>query len=282
MIVPGTDTSGVNATDASGQTWQLTGTPTLSGNTDGCTVTGYQSATTSGANGYIDIGGASCKLLPGDTVTVNFTAFSPQSQGDSYQFTTQNLNGSGTLNSSSSPGLAGSENWLGDTRVQVSLTIGLNLSVNPSNPGPGGSTAAVSCASCSFSGTTVDFGAINNSTTDTFGDIVLASVYVTSSTAVNWTLSVDTNSNPSRTPASPTNELLASVDSTNSSQGAGITFDQTAYAVVPVGTPMQIAHGTSITTRSTPYDVLTNYEVNIGTEALGPVVSTVTYTLVAN
>ena len=282
VIVPGTDINSVNATDTGGQTWTLTGTPTLSGNVDGCTIVGSQSATTAGADGYIDIGGASCQLLAGDTIKVNFTAIGPSSQGDSYQFGTQNFNASGTLNSTAAPGTTGAETWIGDSRIAVELSIGLNLTVNPPNPGPGGSNPIVTCATCSFAASTVDFGSVNNSTTANFGDVVRASVYITSTTAVTYTLSVSTNFNPTRTPASPTNELLTAVDSTHSSQSAGITFDATSATVVPTAGSLQLVHGTSITARSTPYDVIQNFQVNMGTEGISANTATLTYTLVAN
>jgi len=41
-------------------------------------------------------------------------------------------------------------------------------------------------------------------------------------------------------------------------------------------------HGTSITSRSTPYDVIQNFEVNMGTEGIHSNSATLTYTLVAN
>jgi len=282
VIVPGTDINSVNATDTSGQTWVLTGTPTLSGNVDGCTVVGSQSATTAGANGYIDIGGASCLLNAGDTIKVNFTAIGPSSQGDSYQFGTQNINASGTLNNSSAPGTVGAETWIGDSRIAVQLSIGLNITVNPSNPGPGSSNPIVTCSTCAFAASTIDFGAVSNNTTGTFGDVIRASVYITSTTTVGYTLSVSTNLNPARTPSSPTNELLTSVDSTHSSAGAGITFDATTSTVVPLAGSLQLAHGTSIVSRSTPYDIIQNFQVNMGNESQVAQSATLTYTLVAN
>ncbi len=70
VTVPGTDVNGNNATDGSGQTWLLTGAPTLSGNVDGCTVTSSNSAQTNGTNGAINVGGGSCALKPGDTLQI--------------------------------------------------------------------------------------------------------------------------------------------------------------------------------------------------------------------
>ncbi len=283
--IPGTDVNGVNATDSSGNFWHVTGSiPTLSGNVDGCTVTNAlsaMSATSAGADGEIDIGGASCALKPGDTMTISFTAIGPQSNSDSYQFQTYCINNTaGTCTLAN--GIVGGPNWLGDDEVQVQLSVGLTVVVDPSNPGPGGSTPNVSCALCSFSGSTITLGNYANNTTTTFGDIVRASVIIQSTTAITWNLSVQANSNPVNSTGSPTNELLTQTDSTNSSQGAGISFDVPTFTVVPTATSLQIANGTSVTTRTQPYDILQNFELALGGETLSAQSSVITYTLVAN
>ncbi len=272
ITVPGTDTSGNNATDQSGQTWVLTGTPTLSGNVDGCIVTSSSSAQTNGTSGAITIAGGSCALKPGHTIKVSITAKGPSSQNDTYQWGTK-------INPSSTQ--AG-EAWLGDTDIKVVLSIGLNMVIDPTNPGPGGSTPVISCGTCGFSGTTVDVGSINNSSSASFGDIARASVYITSGSPLTWSLSVQASNNPANSTGTPTNELQTQVDSGNSSQGAGITFDQTAYAVVPTGSNLLLANGTSIPARNTPYDVLQSFKVSIGNEGIAPQTVTLTYTLVAN
>ncbi|MGC8484082.1 MAG: hypothetical protein ACP5O6_00390 [Candidatus Baltobacteraceae bacterium] len=283
--IPGTDVNGVNATDSNGNYWQVTGAiPTLSGNVDGCTVTNAlsaMSATSSGADGEIDIGGGSCALKPGDTMKISFTASGPQSNSDSYQFQTYCINNTASTCTLSN-GIVGGPNWLGDDEVQVQLTVGLSVVVDPSNPGPGGSTPNVSCSLCSFSGSTVTLGNYNNNTTTTFGDIVRASVIIQSTTAITWNLSIQTNNNPVNSTGSPTNELLTQTDSANSSQGAGITFDVPNFTVVPTATSLQIANGTSITSRTEPYDILQNFELALGGETLSSQSSVVTYTLVAN
>uniref|UniRef100_E6Q477 Uncharacterized protein n=1 Tax=mine drainage metagenome TaxID=410659 RepID=E6Q477_9ZZZZ len=283
--IPGTDVNGVNATDSNGNFWHVTGAvPTLSGNVDGCAVTNAlaaMSATSAGADGEIDIGGGSCALKPGDTMTISFTAIGPQSTSDSYQFQSYCINntaGSCTLTS----GTVGGANWLADDEVQVQLSIGLSVVVDPTNPGPGGSTPNVSCALCSFSGSTVTLGNYSNNTTTNFGDIVRASVIIQSSTAITWNLSVQASSNPANSTGSPTNELLTQTDSTNSSQGAGISFDVPSFTVVPTVTTLQIANGTSITSRTEPYDVLQNFQLALGAESLSAQSSVITYTLVAN
>lgn len=284
--IPGVDTSGVNATDSSGNFWHVTGAiPTLGGNVDGCTVTNAlaaESATSGGADGEIDIGGGSCALAPGDTMTLSFTMLGPQSQGDTYPFGTYCINDTAGTCTLSSPGSTGGANWIGDDEVQVQLTIGLSVVVDPSNPGPGGSTPVVSCSTCAFSGSTVDFGTFTNNSTTTFGDTVRASIIMQSSTALTYSLSVQANNNPTRSPASPANELLMQDDSTNSSPGAGITFDVPSYIVVPTSSAMTIANGTSIISRTTPYDVLQNFELSLGNESITAQQSIITYTLIAN
>ncbi len=283
--IPGTDVNGVNATDSSGNFWHVTGSiPTLSGNVDGCTVTNAlaaMSATSGGADGEIDIGGGTCLLKPGDTMTISYTAIGPQSNSDSYQFQTyciNNIAGTCTL----ANGTVGGPNWLGDDEVQVQLSVGLSVVVDPANPGPGGSTPNVSCALCSFSGSTVTLGNYSNNTTTTFGDIVRASVIIQSATGMTWNLSVQASNNPVNSTGSPTNELLTQTDSTNSSQGAGISFDVPTFTVVPTATSLQVANGTSIPARTSPYDILQNFQLALGAESLSAQSSVITYTLVAN
>ncbi len=273
ISIPSKDVNGNNATDTQGVTWTLQGAPTLSGNVDGCAITGTQNANTSGApNGFINIGGAGCRLLPGDTITVTFTAISPSTQNGEYQFVT-------TVNPGNN--VAG-ETWLGDTRIRVSLNIGLDLVVGPTNPGPGGSAPSVSCTSCTFAGNTIDFGNVLNNTSQAFGDVVRASVTVVSGSPVNWNLSVQTNVNPANSTGAPTNELLTAVDGGASSPGAGITVDQAAFGVVPTASSLLLANGTSIVGRAKPYDVIQSFKISMGAEPPAPTISTITYTLVAN
>ena len=290
--IPGTDVNGLNATDSSGNYWHVTGAvPALSGNVDGCTVTNAlaaESATAGGADGEIDIGGASCALKPGDTIVLSFSAINPESQSDSYQFDTYCINNTSSgcnLNYSNTNNLTAGENWLGDSRIKVQLSIGLNMVVDPSNPGPGGSTPSVNCPSCAFSGQTVDVGTVGSNSTGKYTDVVLASVIIQSTTTVNWTLSVYSSNNPLTSGiGSPSNELQVEDDPSNSSSGAGINFDQNVFGVIPTnpGTPLQVAHGASITSRTTPYDILQNYSVTLGTENVQPQQATLTYTLIAN
>ncbi len=273
ITVPGLDINGVNATDSSGDFWTITVAPTLSysGGATTCTVT-TSNATSGGADGSITISGGTCSIAAGKTMTVTFAAKGPQSQNDSYAWPTTINNGAATAG----------ESWLGDTRVQVQLSIGLDVVVNPSNPGPGGSTPVISCPGCSFSGSTADFGTVGSSSSASFLDTVRASVYITSATVVNWTLSISTSLNPANSTGVPTNELQTSIDNTRSTTGAGIVFDQTAFAVVPTAGSLQVAHGASVTSRTLPYDLLQNFKVSMGSESVTANAATLTYTLVAN
>ncbi len=285
ITLPGLDINNQNAYD--GTNWWDIANITSGGvtitapggqadGTAGCTVNTNAAytynATSAGANGQIQV---NCtNLNPNDTIYVNFTATNPQVQSDSYLFPT-------TVDGSN----AGPA-WLGSNEVTELFSLGLDVVVDPSNPGPGGSTPVVTCQNtCAFSGTTIDFGNIGNNTTYTFSNVVRTSIDYTGATSGGHTLDlyVSANQNPATT-ADPTaaNELLSSVDSTNSTTGAGITFNQTTYNVVPTTNPGMLMATAPETYRSTPYDIIDNYEVTIGTEALSAHIITLTYTLIAN
>lgn len=284
VTLPGLDINNQNAFDGT-NTWNISSitsggvTITAPGGqadgTAGCTVNSSSAntfnPTTAGANGQIQV---NCtNLNPGDTIYLNFTATSPQVQSDSYLFPA-------TIDGSNA-GVA----WLGSDEVTVQFSLGLNVVVDPSNPGPGGSTPVVSCQnSCAFSGTTIDFGNIGNNTTYTFSDVVRTSVIYTGATSAGHTLLLytDVNSNPVNTGGSASNELLSDVDPTNSTQGAGIAFNQTSYAVMPTTSPGMLLATIPETYSSTGYDVIDNYEVTIGTETVTGHIVTVTYTVIAN
>lgn len=284
VTIPGLDINNQNAYDGTNW-WNISNiasggvTITAPGGqadgTAGCTVnasgTNTYNATSGGANGQIEV---DCtNLNPNDTIYLNFTATNPQVQSDSYLFpATVDGNTAGTA-------------WLGSNEVTESFSLGLNIVVDPSNPGPGGSTPVVSCQNaCAFSGTTIDFGNIANNTTFTFSDVVRTSIVYTGATSAGHTLDLyaSVNSNPVNTGGSATNELLTEVDSTNSTSGAGISFLQTSYGVIPTSSPgMKIATAPE-TYRSTSYDVIDNYEVTIGTESISAHIVTITYTVVPN
>jgi large repetitive protein len=285
ITLPGTDTNGQNATDSSGNTWTLVSpiSSTITASGGGCTVdtnpSDTFSASTSGTNGQITIGCTS--LTPHTSASVTFQANNPQSQSDSYLFPAT-IDGSST---------GAGALYLGANEVQVSFSLGLSLSVDPSNPTSGGAHPVPACvpAQCAFSGTTADFGSIANGSSVTGTDIVDASVIYTGATSSghSWTLSVSSNTNPACTggTCAGSNEMLADVDSTASgsnTNGCGaITYNQTSLAVVPTATTLLLATGPE-NNCTKPYDVIQTYKVSIGTESISGVVSTVTYTLIAN
>lgn len=289
ITLPGTDVNGINATDSSGNTWTLvapvSSTITLSGTgSAGCTVNTSGAATfsasTAGANGQITISGCT-GLTPGNTLIVQFQANNPQSQSDSYLFPST-IDGSST---------GAGALYLGANQVSVAFSIGLSLAVDPSNPTNGKAHPVPACtpAQCAFSGTTLDFGAITNSSNVLGTDVVAASVIYTGVTSAGhtWTLSVSSNTNPACTGGTCTkaNEMTADVDNvasgTNANGCGAMTYNQTTLAIVPTASTLQLASGPE-TQCSFSYDVINNYKINIGTESINGTTATVTYTLVAN
>ena len=279
ITIPGLDVSSVLPAD--GSAWTLTNTPAISGSAYGCSITGSASANRTGTNngygaynGGITIGGASCKIPSGSSITVTFDAKAPYTVNDSYQFPT-------TVNGS----VQAAEQWQTDTIVQIILSATLSISVNPGNPGPGGSAPVVNCPVCLFNtGTnTVDFGPVANLQTVTGGDVVRVSVYTNAGANNGWKLYVSTNSNPANT-GTPTNELLTSIDSSHSAPTSGINFDQTAYGVVPTTSPgmLLMDTGSGHAAQRAPFDEIMNYEVSIQGGSTAPNTSTVTYTFISN
>lgn len=283
LTIPGLDTNNQNATDSSGNTWQVTniasGGVTLTfpaGQGDGvggCTVDVSAlktfNPTAGGANGQITLDGCTT-FKPGDTIYANFTAQNPETQSDTYLFPA-------TVDGSPS-GAA----WLGGNEIQVQFSIGLDLVVDPSNPGPGGSTPLVNCSNpCAFSGTTADFGNIANGQTFQFQDVVRASVVYTGATSGghNLLLQVSATQNPAAVGAAFPNEMQTDVDSARSITGGGVTFNQTTYAVVPTAGGLLLATVPE-TSRATPYDVIQNFQITLGTESISTHVITVTYTVI--
>lgn len=279
IVIPGLDVSSVLPAD--GSYWKLTNTPAISGTAYGCSVTSSTSANRAGTNngygaynGGITIGGGSCSIPPGSSITVAFDAFAPYTVNDSYQFPT-------TVNGS----VSASEMWQTDTFVQIILSATLSVTVNPGNPGPGGSSPVVSCAVCSFNTATntIDYGNIANPGSVSGGDVVRVSIFTNAGSNNAWKLYVDTNSNPANT-GTPTNELLTSIDSTHSAPTSGLNFDATTYTVVPTTSPglLLLDNGTGRAATRTPYDAIMNFQVNINGGPTTPQTSTVTYTFIAN
>jgi hypothetical protein len=278
IVIPGL-VSGTPLTPWDGTYWQLTNAPTVTGTSYNCSVTSYTSANNSGTdngygadNGGITIGGSSCSIPPNSSVTITFAAKAPYTVNGSYQFKT-------TVNGSTDA----AELWQTDTYIQIVLSANLVVAVDPSNPGPGGSTPVVNCAVCSFNTLTnlIDFGTIANGQTITGGDVLRVSIYTNAGSSNSWKLYVSTNSNPANT-GSPTNELLTSIDSTHSAPTSGINFDQTSYAVVPTsGTLLLMDNGSGLAATRTPYDAIMNFEISIQGGSTAPQTSVVTYTFMA-
>ena len=78
-------------------------------------------------------------------------------------------------------------------------------------------------------------------------------------------------------------ELEISVDSGNSTSGSGMVVDHGALGVVPVAGTMQLVHApTGITPRRLPFDIIENFTIAIGAEAIVPQTAVLTYTFIAN
>lgn len=279
IIIPGLDVSSVLPAD--GSAWTLTNTPSISGTSYGCSVTGSASANRTGTNngygaynGGITIGGGSCSIPPGSSITVTFDAKAPYTVNDSYQFTAK-VNGSAQA----------AELWQTDTFVQIVMSANITVAVNPGNPGPGGSTPVVGCAPCSFNAASnlINFGTIANLQTVTGTDVLRVSVYTNAGTNNPWKLYVSTNSNPANT-GTPTNELLTAIDSTHSAPTSGVNFDQTSFAVVPMTNPglLLIDTGSGHAAQRTPFDEIMNFQISINGGSTAPQNSLVTYTFIAN
>lgn len=273
ITIPGKDNSGAIGTDSGGTAWTITQGPTITTGPSGCSVTSWQNPTTTGTNGFITIGGSSCSLAPNASIVVSFAAKAPYMINSTFAFPT-------VVNTN----IPASETWFGDTDVLIVLNASISITVNPPNPGPGGSMPVVTCSTCAFTAGNVNFGNFLNNTTNSFGDVVDVSVYTDAATPVGWKLYVSTNTNPARSPSTPTNELLTAVDSARSTTGAGLNFDTTSYTVLPVSSPGQLMvdTGSGAIARRLPYDVLQNYQLSIGSETLAPNTSTVTYTFISN
>jgi len=90
--------------------------------------------------------------------------------------------------------------------------------------------------------------------------------------------------NPANT-GTPTNEFLSKIDSTNSTQGAGLTFSNNgAFTVMPTSNPgMMIANTASSNgARRAPFDIVTSYQVNIQGGTTAGQTRTITFTYISN
>jgi hypothetical protein len=279
----------INGLPTNSGDWTLVGTPitqyvvlgTISGGTfsttgvpAGCAIsTANTFNPTSGSTpGQIEVSGCT-GLAPGDNIAVEFVANTPSVESDSYLLPA-------TIDGATS-GLA----WTGSDEVTVAFSLGLSISVDPANPGPGGSHPSVVCnpAQCTFSGETVDFGEFGANTTITGTDVVRATVIYEGSTvdatcpagagtvANTWQLEVDASANA-------TTELNTAVDETNST--AGLTYGTNVNTYFePTATATVLACGNY--TSNSDFDTLQDFRVENGTDLSGHQV-TITYTLIAN
>ena len=256
---------------------------TLAGVPAGCAVNAANTFNPVGGstNGQIEITGCT-GLTAGKILAVEFQATSPGSQSDTYDFP------------STTDGIASSAAWIGDQSVQESFAIGLTVVVDPANPGPGGSTPVVSCTTCAFSGSTIDFGAVATGGNAIGTNVVRATViYNGATTGTDWQLSVGVSgTNPvcvGATCGGILNELLTDVDNTiaagghsNTKCGTLLPQQLALAAVPPSGAPLLIAKGTETACGVLPpyWDTIQNYKVQVGTEAAVGHTLTIIYTLV--
>ena len=279
----------INGLATSGTDWSLVGSPvtqyvvlgTITGGLfkttgipAGCAINAVNTfnPTPGSTPGQIQVSGCTA-LAPNANIAVEFVANTPSTESDSYLLPA-------TIDGVTS-GLA----WTGSDEVSVAFSLGLAISVDPSNPGPGNSHPNVVCnpAQCTFSGETVNFGEFAANTTITGGDVVRATVVYEGSTvaatcpvgagtvANTWQLQVSASANA-------TAELLTSEDETNSTSGLVYGTGVATY-FSPTASTTTLACGNY--TANTDFDVLQNFEVQNGADISGHQV-TILYTLIGN
>lgn len=274
ITIPGMTTGGVNGADngTPNTNWTITAAPTLSGSgAAGCTVTSYTSADTSGNPGAINISG--CNMSSGQVLDVKFSMKSPYDVNSTFKFST-------TVNGT----VSASEAWFSDTQLKIVLSGQIVVVVDPSN-GPGGSTPSIVCAGCAFDTTLnqIQFRNIPNNTTDNYQDPMRVSFYTNAGTSNTWNLTVAASNNPANSTGTPSNELEMGVDTANSHLPAGVTVDQATVAVVPTTGSLQLVNvPTGKSPQRAPYDILENFAIAIGAEAITPQTSVLTFTYIAN
>ena len=273
ITIPGSDVSGNNGTDSSGQNWEITSAPALSGSGfSGCSVTSYSSPTTGGSNGQIVIGGSSCALTPGGTMNVTFDAKEPYKVNDVYRF-------SATANAGA---VIASETWMNDTEMEIVLSANLNVIVDPAPDENAGTDPSPNCPACTFGPSLIDFGSVTGSVVGT--DVAEVDVTTDAASPVGWQLYVSASENPANTGGSYSNVLLVDVDSAHSISGAGVNYDQTSLGVVPTtGVGLELLDtGSGASVRRNPYGFVITHEIYINGSPAGAVTSTLTYTFIAN
>lgn len=286
IALPAFDINGVSTNSGD---WTLVGSPitqyvvlgTISGGTfkttgipAGCAISSANTynPTPGSTPGQIEVSGCT-GFASGDNIAVEFVVNTPSTESDSYLLPA-------TIDSAPS-GLA----WTGSDEVTVSFSLGLAVSVDPDNPGPGNSHPVVTCnpAQCTFSGETVNFGEFGTGTTITGQDVVRATVVYEGSSisgtcpagagaaANTWQLQVSVNTNAS-------NEFYTAVDESNSTSGLTYGTGVATY-FNPQTTTTNLACGNY--NANSDFDVLQDYEVINGSDVSGHSV-TVTYTLIGN
>lgn len=245
------------------------------GSPAGCTVT-YQSAS-AGGNGFIELSG--CTLQPGETWQVQFFLKMPYLPNSEFQFPASVNNGT----------IQAAENWSGDTYVKLLLGASLIINVNPApDPANGGNPSPV-CAPCTYNMASnppqINFGTVPNLSFATGTDIVTLQVFTDAASPYGgWSVYESIDQNPANTGA-PTNEFLSKIDSANSTQGAGLTFSNTAaFTVMPTANPgmLIVNTGSSNAARRQPFDIVTSYQVNINGGATTGQTRTITFTYISN
>lgn len=289
ITVPGKDaTSGSLPSD--GTAWTITSAPTISGSTYGCTLStsaNNGSASTSGSNGTFTLGGGSCSIPSGSTITIAFTAKAPYTVNDQYQFPA-------TVNGS----ITASETWTGDQYVKIVLGASLVVTVAPTQNAHG-YAYSYSCPTCTFTPATytIDFGSIAAGSSATGTDVVLLDVYTNASTGQGWSVYVTQQNTGNPTAAT---YLQTEVDS--SSTGgcptgngcisyqpvSGTSYGTTSYTPIPVTispTSGLLIGSTSSGTAATrlPFEFSNNYRIVIPAAGnTSPSTSAITYTFIAN
>lgn len=272
ITIPATDISGLTATQLGTTAWSVSSPSVVSGcvGTPSISLTQVSGTT----NGLIDVTG--CTLAAGSTIVIQFTASNPSVQNDEWQFPT--VVNPGTVTAG--------EAWQNDTRVKVLDTYGLAVVVNPGDPGPGGSYPNVSCTTCAFSGTTIDFGNPASNSQTQYTDVSRVSVTAVSSAHTNWVVCMEGNQNPASTYAGESYELQSSTDSAASTPTSqGTAYFNTSFLDVPytgeaATNQFKIMTGPFTTTSHNPYDAIQSFRLSIGSsDPLSPHLVTLTYTL---
>ncbi len=143
----------------------------------------------------------------------------------------------------------------------------------------------MAATSCSFAGSTIDFGNVTNMTQTQYSDVAHASVTAYASGYTNgWVLCMETDTNPASNHAGVSHELQALVDSAHSTSATGLSYGDTSFTDIPVtasgGSQLLLAKGPFSTTRTTPYDAIQSYQLSMGSELASGSVAQIAYTLI--